>query len=233
MRLTVEVGLILGLLLVPAEMSGQARDDRDPFVELHRRLSEAADRQLALVREARAQAEQLQTDSRTSFQADASAWSRFSDGAAGAIRSDARERLRTLRVDAARIFAEEGLGGALLNVADVESNFDALALSPKGARGVWQLMPETAARFGLRVDAEVDERMHAPRATRAAARYLRELYARFGEWRLALAAYNTGEGRVERAIAKAGARDYARLAGLLPEETRKYVKAVLGTGGRE
>ena len=161
--------------------------------------------------------------------------------ALGAIRPEAveaaREQLRTLGVEADRIFAEEGVPQALLVVAQVESNFDPLALSPKGARGLWQLMPETAARFGLRVDARVDERTRPVPATRAAARYLRELYLRFGDWLLALAAYNAGEGRIESALAQAATgkpsssfrASFWHLAtlGLLPEETRRYVPAVL------
>ena len=141
----------------------------------------------------------------------------------------ARQRLLALGVDAARIFTEEGVPQELLRVAAIESNYDPLALSSKGARGVWQLMPETAARFGLRVDSQTDERTQPVRSTRAAAQYLRKLYAQFGDWRLALAAYNAGEGAVKAAIQRAGTTDFRQLAerGLLPEETRRYVPAVL------
>ncbi|HEV8383969.1 MAG TPA: lytic transglycosylase domain-containing protein, partial [Candidatus Acidoferrales bacterium] len=132
--------------------------------------------------------------------------------------------------DAARIFEEEGVPLELLVVAEVESGFNPLALSPKGARGPWQLMPATAQRFGLRVNGQTDERVHPERSTRAAARYLRELYAQFGDWELALAAYNAGEQRVASAIERGGTRDFWQLAQqqLLPEETRRYVPAVLG-----
>jgi soluble lytic murein transglycosylase-like protein len=145
----------------------------------------------------------------------------------------ARHRLAQLGVDAPRIFREEGVPLELLAVAEVESAFDPRALSPRGARGLWQFMPATAVRFGLRVEGARDERTLPAPATRAAARYLRELYARFGDWRLALAAYNAGEGRIEQAIRRGGTRDFVQLAalGLLPEETRRYVPAVLATKG--
>lgn len=141
----------------------------------------------------------------------------------------ARRRLQALGVDAARIFVEEGVPLELLVVAGVESGYDPLARSPKGARGIWQLMPETAARFGLRVDGQTDERVHAVLATRAAARYLRELHLRFGDWQLALAAYNAGEARIAAAVQRSGTRDFRQLAGrgFLPDETRRYVPAVL------
>jgi soluble lytic murein transglycosylase-like protein len=131
----------------------------------------------------------------------------------------------------AQILAQEGLPADLLGVAKVESNFNPLALSPRSARGVWQLIPETARRFGLRVDGGVDERVDVERSTRAAARYLKELYAMFGDWKLALAGYNAGEKRVQSAQARTGSRDFARLASLLPRETRYYVPSVLAASG--
>ena len=77
-------------------------------------------------------------------------------------------------------------------------------------------MPETARRYGLRVDKRMDERLHAARSTRAAARYLRDLYLLFGDWQLALAAYNAGEQRIAAAIDRAGSRTFADLARMLP-----------------
>ncbi|HYM09474.1 MAG TPA: lytic transglycosylase domain-containing protein [Bryobacterales bacterium] len=122
-----------------------------------------------------------------------------------------------------------GVPARLLGVVRVESGFRPWALSPKGARGLWQFMPETARRFGLRVDAQRDERIEPERATRAASQYLRFLHGLFGDWKLALAAYNAGEGRVQRAIGRGRTRDFYELSrrGLLPEETRRYVPAVL------
>lgn len=156
-------------------------------------------------------------------------WGAFPDAPVRA----ARLRLIALGVDAAGIFAEEGVPTPLLRMAAVESGFDPRAQSVKGARGLWQLMPETALRFGLRVDAQRDERTHPVRSTRAAARYLRELFLRYGDWLLALAAYNAGEKKVSAAIERAGTRDFWELAqrGWLPEETRRYVPAVLGVTG--
>jgi soluble lytic murein transglycosylase-like protein len=128
-----------------------------------------------------------------------------------------------------RILIEEKLPLEVLSVALVESGFNPLALSPKGARGIWQLMPDTARRYGLTVAPGDDHRTHPELATRAAARYLQDLHRMFGDWELALAAYNAGEGRVQRAIELAGARDFNELARrkLLPLETRNYVPAVL------
>lgn len=128
-----------------------------------------------------------------------------------------------------RILLDEGLPLEVLSVALIESGFNALALSPKGARGIWQLMPDTARRYGLAVSLGNDHRTHPEHATIAAARYLRDLYRMFGDWKLALAAYNAGEGRVQRAIERAGVRDFDELARrrLLPAETRSYVPAVL------
>lgn len=120
-----------------------------------------------------------------------------------------------------------GIAAALIMV---ESGGRADALSTKGARGVWQLMPDTARRYGLRVDETLDERLDLFKATTAAAQYLHDLYARFGDWRLALAGYNAGEANVSIAILKAHTQDFGRLSDLrmLPLETREYVPRVLG-----
>jgi len=138
-------------------------------------------------------------------------------------------RYREYREPLGRILIEEKVPVELLAVALVESGFNPLALSPKGARGVWQFMPETAARYGLTVSATDDHRTHPEHSTRAAARYLRDLYRQFGDWKLALAAYNWGENKVQRVIDRTGIRDFDWLAqrGLLPLETRKYVLTVL------
>lgn len=129
----------------------------------------------------------------------------------------------------AAILRDQGLPVNLLGIAAVESGFNPWALSPKGARGLWQLMPETARRYGLTVEGERDERLDALKSTVAAAQYLRKLYLQFGDWPLVFAAYNAGEDRVERALERVSARDFWTLSrhAALPEETRRYVPRVL------
>jgi hypothetical protein len=127
------------------------------------------------------------------------------------------------------ILAREGVPSQLAAVIRVESRGNPLALSSKGARGLWQLMPDTARRYGLTVNAHMDERVDIEKSTTGAARYLRDLYVQFGSWQLALAAYNTGERNLEGAIDRGRSRDFATLSflGYLPAETRSYVPAVL------
>lgn len=137
-------------------------------------------------------------------------------------------RLLLYRPMIARVLREEGLPPELVWLGLVESGYDPAARSPKNALGIWQLMPETATRFGLTV-ARRDERADPEKSTRAAARYLKYLYARFGDWTLTMAAYNAGERRVQSAIDQAHDRDFWHLAasGILPRETQAYVPAVL------
>ena len=115
----------------------------------------------------------------------------------------------------------------LWQVARIESSGNPFALSPKGARGLFQLMPATARRFGLRVDSRIDQRLDPQLSTVAATRYLSSLHALFGDWKLALAAYNAGEGRVLDAIRQSRSRDFFWVSRFLPEETRLYVPKVL------
>ncbi len=138
-------------------------------------------------------------------------------------------RFNTYREMIEQVLREENLPEGLIAVALIESGFHPLALSPKGARGIWQFMPATARRYGLAVEPGEDHRTHPEHSTRAAAKYLRYLYNRFGDWKLTLAAYNAGEGRVQRIIDSIGIRDFEEMSrrGLLPVETRKYVPAVM------
>jgi hypothetical protein len=131
------------------------------------------------------------------------------------------------------ILREEGIPLQLAAVILVESGGQTMALSPKGARGLWQLMPGTARRYGLVVARAIDERLDPIKSTRAAARYLRDLNSQFGNWPLALAAYNAGEDTVQRAVDRFPSREFASLAhaGVLPLETRNYVLAVLSAFG--
>lgn len=129
----------------------------------------------------------------------------------------------------ASVLQEQGLPTGLTSVVVVESAFNPLAISPKGARGLWQLMPETARRYGLKVEPHEDERTNPLKSTNAAAAYIKDLYTQFRDWPLVLAAYNAGEDRVARAMARTGARDFwsLRRHAALPEETLQYVPAVL------
>ncbi len=145
--------------------------------------------------------------------------------------SFAPTRVDLLRPVVEPILRSHGVPPELVAVMLVESGGRALALSPKGARGPWQLMPDTARRYGLRVDQIQDDRIDLFKATDAAAQYLHDLYGQFGDWKLALAAYNTGEINVQSAIQRAGSQDFYQLANLriLPLETRNYVPRVLAT----
>jgi hypothetical protein len=146
------------------------------------------------------------------------------------VSSDAMARLALLRPAVDPILERHGVPADLAAVILVESGGRATALSPKGARGFWQLMPDTARRYGLHVDIATDDRIDLLKATEAAAGYLHDLYVQFGDWRLALAAYNTGEANVGFAIQKGHTPDFDQLSrlGLLPLETRNYVPRVVG-----
>lgn len=142
-----------------------------------------------------------------------------------------QQRLAFYRPMMARIFREEGVPEWLLAVGFVESTYNTGAFSPASALGIWQFIPGTGARFGLQRTAWTDERQHPEKSTRAAARYLRGLYALFGDWHLALASYNWGEGRVARLIRRTGVRDFWTMSarGWLPQETANYVPSILAS----
>jgi membrane-bound lytic murein transglycosylase D len=129
------------------------------------------------------------------------------------------------------VFRAEGLPLDLAYVPLIESAFKPNALSRAKAKGVWQFMRATALENGLRQDWYVDERSDPEKATRAAAKYLRTLNDMFdGDWHLALASYNGGPGRVQRALKRAGRDDFWSLSaapGFLPRETREYVPMIL------
>jgi membrane-bound lytic murein transglycosylase D len=126
------------------------------------------------------------------------------------------------------VFHSEGIPQDLAYVALVESAFKTGALSRTKAKGVWQFMPATGKRFGLKQDWWVDERSSPEKATRAAAQYLRSLYDMFQDWNLALAAYNAGEGKVGRSLDRHGVDDFWELTRTraLARETKNYVPMI-------
>jgi LysM repeat protein len=131
---------------------------------------------------------------------------------------------------ARQIFRSEGLPENIVWLGQVESAWKPSALSWAAASGLWQFIPGTGARYGLRRTAYVDERNGFEKATRASAQYLKFLANRYnGNWELALAAYNCGEGNVDRAIRRAGRADYWAAYPYLPKETRNYVPNILAT----
>ena len=121
----------------------------------------------------------------------------------------------------------QGMPAELALLPVIESGFDPRAMSPAAASGIWQFIPETGRRYGLRLDWLRDERRDPLAATSAALAYLGDLYRRFGDWHLALAAYNCGEGCVTRAMERARAAgrapDFAGIVSWLPAETQAYV----------
>jgi len=139
--------------------------------------------------------------------------------------SGAKSQLARLK----QIFAEEKMPRELVWLAEVESSFDPRAQSPAGAAGLFQLMPATARSLDLSVGLFDDERLHPEKNGRAAARYLRELHQRFGDWRLALAAYNCGPTRVADLLKKHRTKTYGVISPYLPVETQMYVPKVEAT----
>jgi membrane-bound lytic murein transglycosylase D len=131
---------------------------------------------------------------------------------------------------ARRIFREEGVPENVAWLGQVESAWKPAALSWASASGLWQFIPGTGARYGLRRTAHVDERNSFEKATRASAQYLKFLANRYnGNWELAMAGYNSGEGNVDRAIRRAGVANFWVAYPYLPKETRDYVPNILAT----
>ena len=131
--------------------------------------------------------------------------------------------------------AERDMPQELIYLAMIESNFNPNAKSPAKAVGLWQFMSATARRFGLSVGGKVDERRDPALATDAALTYLSSLYDRFGSWYLAAAAYNSGEGTIQRALRRVTGKpvgtdaDFFRILPSLPRETQNYVPKLIAS----
>lgn len=128
-----------------------------------------------------------------------------------------------------RILAEEGVPQELIYLAQAESGFLPRAVSNKKAVGMWQFIAETGGTYSLKRSGSFDERLDPEKATRAAARFLKFLHNRYGDWYLAMAAYNCGAGAVDRAVERTGYADYWELLRrhALPQETANYVPIIL------
>lgn len=118
---------------------------------------------------------------------------------------------------------EMGLPKELKNLPIIESALNPKAESPVGAKGLWQFMPATGRKYGLVIDDYVDERCDPVKSTIAGLTYLKDLYGRYGDWKLALAAYNCGPGRVNKAMRKSNKSTFAGIKKFLPKETQGYV----------
>jgi membrane-bound lytic murein transglycosylase D len=131
---------------------------------------------------------------------------------------------------ARQIFKEEGVPIDITWLGQVESAWKPKAVSWAAASGLWQFVPSTGRQFGLRQTAWIDERNSFEQATRASAKYLKSLAARYnGNWELAMAAYNTGAGNVDRGISRAGTANFWAIYPYIAQETRNYVPNILAT----
>jgi membrane-bound lytic murein transglycosylase D len=131
---------------------------------------------------------------------------------------------------ARQIFREEGVPEDVVWLGQVESAWRPKAMSWAAASGLWQFIPGTGRTYGLRQTAWVDERNSFEKATRASARYLKDLAKHFnGDWNLAMAAYNTGQGNIDRAISRAGSANFWKIYPYIAQETKNYVPNILAT----
>lgn len=223
---------IAGVLVAIALLAGSAiaQSVKDSFADFHQEVLRAAAHEAAAVR-----ADQLavsavgeaQARERAALRNDRRSFSR-EEPAVIDRRYNGLEKLRELKPLIGEIFDAHGVPQEFLLVGLVESGYHTDAMSAANAVGMWQFVDSTARRFGL-IDRTGDHRTDLIRSTHAAAAYLKLLLDEYNDWRLALAAYNAGEDRVDQAIAAAASRDFSELVRrrLLPEETLNYVPSVL------
>ncbi len=140
-----------------------------------------------------------------------------------------KKRSRSPFTIADAVLTRYSLPSQLKYLAVIESELKPGAVSRVGAVGPWQLMPKTALLLGLKITKTGDERMLYGKSTKAAARFLKDLYAEYGDWLLVLAAYNGGEGPVNHAIRESGSHDFWQLQSYLPAESRGHVKKFIAT----
>ncbi len=225
------------LAFVSLTVLGTARAAEDPFAAYHTAVGEQlsdmiqrASKTQPAAAHAEPQRNVPQEESRPAFEKIPASRARYlKPHAAPSYSASALKRLQRLRPELEPILQREGVPSELAAVILVESAARTDAMSPKNARGLWQLMPETARQYGLHVGRNQDGRLDVQSATHAAARYLRDLYDMFRDWPLALAAYNSGQNTVANALKETGATSFWELnsSRKLPAETRKYVPAVL------
>ncbi len=221
--ISVAIAVMLATLAAAAQ---SASAPRDPFTHWNTMLSSAADAALARTADSLPPPSPETSVPRNSRPEVVREFAhQYWNGKEDSLRL-ALARVHELRPMIEPILRQQQVPPELIAAVLVESAGRSSAVSSRGARGVWQLMPDTARRYGLKVSAAIDERLDVAKSTRAAARYLYDLHAQFGSWPLALAAYNAGESTVQRALDRAGTGDFLGLSGLLPAETRTYVPAV-------
>lgn len=240
LRWTQQLGMLVVLVALVASAWSQtarytvpAASVEDDFAAYRQALDGAADSALAnVMRETAMRSQIAEAAAKTTAPPDAKVLHQFAEqywnGNDEAVRR-AVARVAQLKPVLASILHEQGVPDEAVALVLVESAGETSALSSKGARGIWQFMPDTARRYGLTVNSETDDRLDVQKSTRAAARYLRDLHIQFRSWLLALAAYNAGAKLVQNAVLRAGSEDFALLGRkrLLPAETRAYVPAVM------